>query len=52
MKCLNIPTVGPTCLHDLKIQLGSTQIDLASPAVGVSILLVTVLGIFIFRSPA
>ncbi|MEM8850742.1 MAG: hypothetical protein AAGE03_12000 [Pseudomonadota bacterium] len=52
MNCLNLPAIGPTCLHDLKLQVGSSQVDLTHPGIGVTVLLLAVLGVFIFRSPA
>ncbi|MEM7643963.1 MAG: hypothetical protein AAF366_15760 [Pseudomonadota bacterium] len=52
MNCFNVPGLGPICLHDLKVQVGSSQLDLTHPATGVTVLLLAVMGVFIFRSPA
>lgn len=52
MQCLNIPELGAACLHDLKIQLGTMHVDLAHPGVAVAAMLLGVMGVFIFRSPA
>ncbi|MEM7490251.1 MAG: hypothetical protein AAF390_14110 [Pseudomonadota bacterium] len=52
MKCFDLPVFGPTCLTDLTIKLGSTHVDLTHPGVAVTTLLLAVIGVFVFRSPA
>ncbi|MCK0168396.1 hypothetical protein MWU52_12600 [Jannaschia sp. S6380] len=50
--CINLPIVGTQCFGELTVRFGDRVVDLTHPSVPALGVLLLVIGVYVFRSPA